>query len=270
MPAVNPNEKALTVPEQDNFTPVPLGKTLTESSLQMADRIGTIAFQSGFSGNPSREATVFKILTGYELGLPMMASLKYVYAIKTQAGVTMTIAPKGVLALMYNSGLVESFEITDIVDDNENPIGCTVSGNRVGNKPYEVTFMLDDAARAKLVKPNGAWEKYPANMCRWRALGFFLDVVVPDLTLGLMRTTDITDQVNEEGVPDSSVIVEVKGQDPAPPPATPPHAPPEPKIPDLASIMQAYSPEQILAANDGKMPSPNDDMSKLLEKLEQE
>jgi hypothetical protein len=212
------------------------------------------------SGNPKPEAAIFKILTGYELGLPMMSALKYVYAIPTAGGTTMSLAPKAVLALIYNSGIVEDFEIIDMEDEGGNPVGCTVIGKRKDNwsgDPYEATFTLEDAEKAGILKAGGAWESYPANMCRWRAIGFWADVVVPDLTLGLMRTTDLTDQVDAEGIPDVTII-------------DVPEKPDKDNPIQLADLMAGYSPEEILEANNGIMPKPDEDLSELREKLEGE
>jgi hypothetical protein len=64
---------------------------------------------------------------------------------------------------------------------------------------YSVTYTMDDARRAGLVKPNSGWEKYPANMLKWRAIGFWIDTVLPDVQGGMKRADELGAMVNDKG-----------------------------------------------------------------------
>jgi len=63
---------------------------------------------------------------------------------------------------------------------------------------YEGSFTLEEARRAGLVKPNGAWTTYPRNMCKSRAIAFacreaFSDVLTGTYTLEEMDSEKYVD-----------------------------------------------------------------------------
>ena len=53
--------------------------------------------------------------------------------------------------------------------------------------------------KAGLIKAGGNWEKYGANMLRWRAIGFVTDVVFPDLLAGMKRADEYGGQIDTDG-----------------------------------------------------------------------
>jgi len=113
-----------------------------------------------------------------------------------------SLAPAGAWALVLSSGLLEDYEINDQVDEGGRPTACTVTVKRRGlSKPYSVTYTLDDARAAGLtegslkangeIRKAGNWEKYTANMLRWRALGYVCDVMFADVLGDLKRADEM-------------------------------------------------------------------------------
>jgi hypothetical protein len=54
----------------------------------------------------------------------------------------------------------------------------------------KVTFTVEDAQAAQLVKQDSNWKKYPRRMCFWRCLTEGIGIYFPDLTLGTPVYTD--------------------------------------------------------------------------------
>lgn len=150
--------------------------------------VAKAALQSRIFGLQGMDEAIVKYQASKELGIGYVAGLEYLQVIQGK----LTITPRGMLALAlkYSS-------INFAVDYNYSQSGelesCTVSGYRIiGNEKitHVETFSLADARRADLVKKGGNWEKYPKNMLKWRAIGFWLDTVCPDVMF-LKRTDEI-------------------------------------------------------------------------------
>lgn len=126
---------------------------------------------------------------GFELGMPITAAFELIQVIQGKP----TLSPRGALALVQASGLLERMDI------QEQPGACTVTMKRRWGDSYTLTWTLDDAKKAGIVKTDGAWETYPANMLRWRAIGFVIDVLFSDVTGGLKRADEFGAAINAEG-----------------------------------------------------------------------
>jgi hypothetical protein len=111
---------------------------------------------------------------------------------------------------------------------------------------YSVEFTIDDAKQAGLVKPDSAWEKYPANMLRWRAVGFCADVVFPDILGGLKRTDELA-AVDEQGnVIDGDWSVSDDGE---------PVPYPDEFAERLEDVTETYGPDAVMEAAGGTLPA---------------
>lgn len=170
-------------------------KPLTPSTWEMISTIAPAMHQSRLFGvsNPEQAAAI--MLKGYELGLSPTASFELIDVIKGKPA----LKPKGALALLHNHPECAGISVRDISDDNGNPISCHVRMKRRNGFEYSVNFSMEDAERAGLVKPDSNWEKYPANMLRWRAIGYCADVVFPDVLGGLLRADDYGAEITEDG-----------------------------------------------------------------------
>lgn len=132
---------------------------------------------------------------GYELGLTLTASFEFIQVIEGKPALT----PRGALALVMQSGMLENLKIEDLKDANGVPTACRVTMKRRGGFEYTSEFTMEDAKRAGLVKTNGAWEKYPANMLRWRATGYCIDVVFSDVCGGMKRADEFGANIDFAG-----------------------------------------------------------------------
>jgi hypothetical protein len=137
----------------------------------------------------SPEQAAFIMLKAFELGLPLTAGFDLIYAIDGK----LSLSPRGALAIIYQSGLLAGFSI------DEQPDACTVWMKRANGLQFKVTYTRKDAEKAGLVKAGGNWDKYGANMLRWRAIGFVTDVVFPDLLAGMKRADEFGAQIDTDG-----------------------------------------------------------------------
>lgn len=186
-----------------------------QASISVFDQIMHIApamHRSRFFGVTSPDQAAAIMLKGHELGLGFAQSFEFVHVIQGKP----TLSPRGALALALASGLVDEMEIIEERDAKGKPFSCTVKGKR-GALSYSTSFTMDDARTAGLVKKDGAWETYPANMLKWRAIGFWLDVLFPDTQGGMKRADEFGAWVDDKGdiidavtvdEPESSVTVD--------------------------------------------------------------
>lgn len=167
------------------------------ATLTLAQQMGPIVHASRlFAGIASPDQAITIMIKGYEIGLPMSAAFEFIQMIQGKP----TLIPRGALALIYQSGQLVDMQI------DEKPDRCTVTMKRRNGVSYTCSYGLDDARRAGLIKKDGAWETYPANMMRWRAIGFCADVVFPDVLAGMKRADELGAAVTAEG----NVILEAE------------------------------------------------------------
>ncbi len=125
-----------------------------------------------------------------DLGLPITSAFDLIKPIAGANGTDLALIPRGAQALILASGLLADMQI------DEAPGRCTVTLRRIGvPSPVTVTYTIDDARRAGLTEGSplgsgktrgtGAYEKWQANMLRWRALGFAQDLLFADVCGGL-------------------------------------------------------------------------------------
>jgi hypothetical protein len=149
-------------------------------------------------------------------------------------------------------------KIEDIKDSKGEPERCRVWMKRDNGFEYTVEFSMADAKRAGLIKPGGGWESYPANMLRWRAIGFCADVVFPDLIGGLKRADELGADLTSGGDVIEGSWSEVKM--PAP-------AQLEQTGITLDVLIAQVGPEKVLEANGGLIPATADDVARVAQIL---
>lgn len=171
-------EKQLTVRQE-----------LTPDTWQMIKEIAPAMQQSRLFGVASPEAAMAIMLKGYELGLSLTASFEFVQVIQGRP----TLSPRGALALIQQSPNFAGMTITDSDDK------CTVWMKRKNGFEYTTEFTIEQAKKAGLVKKDSGWDKYPANMLRWRAIGYCADVVFPDIIGGMKRADEFGANITPEG-----------------------------------------------------------------------
>lgn len=170
-------------------------QALTPSVWQMIMEVAPAMHAARYFGVSSPEQAAAIMLKGYELGLSLTASFEFIDDILGHVG----LKPRGMLALIHASPLCQSVEVVDQVDAQGAPWACTVTMERTNGFKYSVTVTMDDARRAGLIKPGSGWEKWPANMLRWRATGFCADVAFPDVGGGMKRTDELGADLTQDG-----------------------------------------------------------------------
>lgn len=176
-------------------TELTVHRPLTPSVWQMIADIAPAMHKSRLYGVNSPEAAAAIMLKGYEIGLGLSASFEFIDVIQGRP----VLKPRGMLALLHDHPDCAGLEVEDIVDDKGQPEACRVYMKRRNGFEYTVTFSMEDAKKADLIKKDSAWQKYPANMLRWRAIGFCADVVFPDILGGMKRADELGAAIDEEG-----------------------------------------------------------------------
>lgn len=138
------------------------------------------------------------MIAGYELGFGLSASFKYLPLIQGEPA----LSPQGGLALIHQSGELDNLVIKD------DPGKCTVTMRRKSGMEYTAVFTIEDAKKAGLVKPDSNYQRWEANMLRWRAVGFCEDVVFPDIIAGFKRADELGAAIDESGTVIEAEFVE--------------------------------------------------------------
>jgi len=216
---------------------------LTPQMWQMIEQIAPAMHAARFFGVSNPEQAMAIMLKGYELGLGLAASFDLIQVIQGRPA----LSPRGALALIQQSPLCSRLEIVD------EPGSCTVTMERSNGFSYSLTFTLADAQQAGLVKPDSGWEKYPANMLRWRAVGFCADVVFPDVIGGMKRTDELGADLTQDGdtiidttwnVAPSELAAELV-----------PVSQVTNSFTTVDALLTLWTPDMIMNANDGKIPA---------------
>jgi hypothetical protein len=211
----------------------------------------------------SPEQAMAIMLKGHELGLGLTASFEFVQVVEGRPA----LSPRGMLALIHNSPECAGVQVVDVLDDKKAVIGCTATMKRRNGFEYSVTWTMADAQRAGVIKSGSGWEKYPANMLRWRAIGFCADVVFPDVIGGMKRA----DELGADLTPDGDVV-EARWSVQQPAPAAPAISEPTaPKVEaELNALLAQYGAEKILAASGGRLPTTLDEVRTIAAALEEQ
>jgi hypothetical protein len=224
--------------------------------------IAPTSLQSRLFGVATVEQAAMIMLKGHELGLGLAASFEFIDVIQGKPGVN----PKGALALIQQSGLLAGMKIENIVNDEDKPWACKVWMKRTNGFEYTSIFTMDDAKRAGLIKPDGGWDKYPANMLRWRAIGYCADIVFPDVIGGMLRPEELGATVSADGdiIESTATIVEPEGDQKEPKKLIPQ------TLADLLTL--GYLPDGIMAVSTAlglpnPIPATPDEVAKVFAEL---
>lgn len=120
------------------------------------------------------------ILTGRELGIGIMQSLRQIHVIENKP----SIPPELMLSLIYNSGQAENIII------NSQETFCEVAMTRKGMSEIKVKFTTDDAQKLGLLYRDN-WKRQQKNMLRWRCVAACARLAFPDITAGLYTPEEL-------------------------------------------------------------------------------
>lgn len=133
-----------------------------------------------YVGKPE-EATIAMIY-GMEVGLPPMASLQNIAVVNGQP----SIWGDGMLALVQNSGLLESYEQSYTGEEGTDSYKAIVKVKRKDNNiSITAEFSVGDAKNAGLWGKVGCWKTHPKRMLMYKARAFALRDCFPDVLKGL-------------------------------------------------------------------------------------
>ncbi len=210
-----------------------------------------------FKVTPDQAAVM--MLKGHELGLGLATAFEFIHMVEDKP----SISPKGMLALIHSSGKIE-VKVARLPEDKGKPLigyECCMKRKDTGFE-HTSRFTLEDAKRAELVKPRGNWDKYPENMCMWRAIGFAADVVCPDLGGGMYRPEELGAVVDAEGEPIQAQVVTVTE-----PVSEPTQSAPATTQISLQALTERFGAQAILAANEGRIPQTDAELAAIAAKL---
>lgn len=166
---------------------------LTIGLFQLIQSIApTIHTSRLFKGINSPEQAAVIMLKGHELGFSLTAAFELIDMVEGKP----SLKPQGALALIHRS---KNFDIK--VTDQ--PDGCQVwMRRRDTGFEYTARFTKADAMQAQIHKPNGAYDKYPPDMYRARAIARCARVVAPDVLAGMYLTAELRPEWDDNDVID--------------------------------------------------------------------
>jgi hypothetical protein len=206
----------------------------------LADYIAQTDFvPRALRGKPAAVAAC--ILTGRELGIGPMASLKSIHMVQGVPSLSAEYKRARAMAAGH-----------EIIIDETNATRCVVRGRRSGSGAWvQVQWTLDMARRAKIAGKD-VWQQYPQRMLQARATSELCDLLFPDATLGL-ETTEVLEDGGALAIAEGAVI------EAAETPAIEPPKPDKPRTAQRKQRTQTAPPAQphAPAATAPPAPQPN-------------
>ena len=242
--------------EQTQLAVIEEKHELTPAIWDMIMGMAPVMHNSRLFGVASQDQAAAIMLKGYELGLPVTASFEFINVIDGKP----TLSPRGALALINSKNVLDEYKLNRLTDKAGAFFGYECTMKR-GKTSFTARFSLEDAKRADLTEGSptssgkrgrGNWEKYPENMCMWRAIGFAADVICPDITGGMTTFLKAAEQFNVE-VDDAGNFVKVVE------PVIVAKVEPVVKI-SLNQLVEKYGPEKIMQVNNGMIPASQDEV----------
>lgn len=139
-------------------------------ALALAQRLMNSRALKGY-GTP--EGIMAVIIAGREMGVPAMAALRGFCLIEGKLGMYAQFAH----GLVLRAGVAEYVECTESTATQS----TWVTKRKGGSREQSLTYTVEQARRAGVIKSGGAWETRPEEMCRKQALHNLLRMVYPDV-----------------------------------------------------------------------------------------
>lgn len=178
---MNGHTTALARVEPASIEPTNLGELQTLAKSAAASR---------FFGAQSPEQALMIMMAGKDLGLSYTQSLRAFHVIEGRPA----LSADGMVAVcLAHRDICEYFRVVESDDRH-----AVVETKRVGNPPRKMTFTIEEAQRAGLVKEKSNWAKWPGRMCVARAKSFLAREEYADLLMGLYDPDELRDSAREE------------------------------------------------------------------------
>jgi len=151
-------------------------KGLSLASIDDVTRLATIAVKSKLTKLGLVEEAAVILMTGRELGLAPMQSLRGIYVVDGKP----TLSADMMVAVIRKSGQCETWRVVESTAER-----CTITTRRKGESAdASRTWTRADADRAGVTHKD-PWRKYPAAMLRHRCAADLARQEYPDVLLGL-------------------------------------------------------------------------------------
>ena len=163
----------------DDLAPPPMEweRHLEPRSIREAITLSNHMFASKlFSAYGTPQAVLSVILAGREFGMQAMASLRAFHVVDGKP----TMAADVIRALVLNSGKAKYFRCTERTAER-----ATFVTQRGDDPPVTLSYSVEEAKAAGMVRNGGGWTKNPADMCVARAGSKLARLVYPDVIHGL-------------------------------------------------------------------------------------
>jgi len=192
---MNGHTTALARVEPTSIEPTNLGELQTLAKAAAASR---------FFGAANPEQALIIMMAGKDLGLSYTQALRAFHVIEGRPA----LSADGMVAVcLGRPDICEYFRVVESDDRH-----ATVETRRVGNPPRRLTFTIEEAQRAGLIKEKGNWAKWPGRMCVARAKSFLAREEYADLLMGLYDPEELKDSPREVRVTVDGEVVEPAGE----------------------------------------------------------
>jgi len=154
-------------------------RTITE-----AQAVAKWALDSRLFGSyGSQQAILMMVMAGREMGMSTMHSLRAFDIIEGKP----TLKADAIRALILRSGMADYFRIVE-----RTAKVCTFATRRKGDPEVTLSYTIEEAQAAGLVKSGSGWTKNPADMLVARASAKLGRLVYPDVMHGLYAPEEMS------------------------------------------------------------------------------
>ena len=170
----------------ESLVPVAFDRQLEPRNLDEARTLAKWAFESRqFHAYGTPQAVLMTFMAGRELGYPAMASLRAFHIVEGKP----TLAADFIRALVLKSGLVNYFRCTERTAER-----ATFEAQRGDDPPIKLSYSVEEAKAAGIVKNGSGWTKSPADMCVARASSKLARLIAPEVVFGLYAPEEFDNQ----------------------------------------------------------------------------
>lgn len=148
-------------------------------------KVCELLVRSSFCGVKKPEDALWIVATGRSLGIDPVTSLRGIHVI----GGKPVLSADLMAAVAMRHPECISLQVVEMT-----PQRATVKVQRRGwPEPSTFSFSMDDAKNADLLR-NPTWKKYPADMCKARAIARAARAAFPDALLGVYVEGELTEE----------------------------------------------------------------------------
>lgn len=161
-------------------------RQLDPRSMPEAQQLAMDMFKARmFSGYGGPEGVLSTIMLGRELGMPALSALRSIHIVEGKHA----LSSAAMVALVLKSGLAEYFDALSFDMDH-----ATFETKRKGASiPVKLTYTIEMARVAGLVRANSPWMKHPMAMCIARAQAMLARLVYSDVLASLYSPEEIAE-----------------------------------------------------------------------------